>query len=471
MSHFVIGYDTTLLAGQDTVFLFLTHTYQFHRIQQILLAHILPAVLDGQDCSFIDHIGQVRAHGTDRCQTDLIQIYRLIHQHVFGMYLQDLHTALQIRFFHDDTTVKTSGSQKCLIQYLRPVGRCQQDDPALGIKTVHLGKQLVQCLLTLIIAAAVLGITAASDGIDLINKDDTRRTLLRFLKQVTDTGCTHADIQFDEVGTRQREERNARFSGYRLGKQRLTGSRRAYEQCTLGDLRADLGILGRIVQEIHDLDQGLLRFILTGHILKGDAGLFSFIHLRRGASNAETETAAAFHPSEQKAHQYPQQHDRQHIGQHQVQDQAAAVFHLGLHFHAGIDHTVRDGLHFFRQTGVIAVVRTCHGRSVSAFGLDQDTVGLDLHALYLAGLYQPQELIIAQLFRRSCRAVYKPADEQKRQHGHHDKGQDIGTAARAVPVIVSVITVVVPFILVVFFVSSALRIVIVFGHLNTSFPI
>ena len=470
MPHFVIGYDTPFLTGQDTVFLLLTHAHQFHGIQQILLAHIFPAVLDGQDRCFIDHIGQIRTHGTDRSQTDLVQINGLIHQHILGMHFQDLHTSFQIRLFHDDTAVKTSRSQKCLIQYFRPVGRCQQDDPALGIKAVHLGKQLVQCLLTLIITAAVFGITAASDGIDLVDKDDTRCTLFCFLKQVTHTGCTHTDIQFNKVGARQREERHARFPGYCFCQQCLTGSRRAYEQGTLRDLRTDLGVFRRIVQEVYDLDQRLLRFILTGHVLKGDAGLFAFIHLRRGTSHTETETAAALHPAEQKSHQHPQQHDWQHIGQHQIQDQAAAVLHLGLHLHVGLDHTVCDRFHFLRQPGEIAVVGACGCRTVTAFRFDQDAVRLDLHALNLAALHHRQELIIAELFRRSRRAVHKPADEQKRQHGHNNKRQDIGAAAGAVPVVIPVITVVVSFVQIVFFVSSALRIVIVFGHLNTSFP-
>ena len=46
-----------------------------------------------------------------------------------------------------------------------------------------------------------MGVTALTDGIDLIDKDDTRRILLRFLKQVTDTGCTYADKHFHKLRT------------------------------------------------------------------------------------------------------------------------------------------------------------------------------------------------------------------------------------------------------------------------------
>ena len=38
-----------------------------------------------------------------------------------------------------------------------------------------------------------MGITALSNGINLINKYDTRRIFLGFLKKITDTGSTYAN--------------------------------------------------------------------------------------------------------------------------------------------------------------------------------------------------------------------------------------------------------------------------------------
>ena len=45
------------------------------------------------------------------CKCDCIQINGIIHLDIFGMYTQSLHTAFQIRFVYDNTTVKTSRSQ------------------------------------------------------------------------------------------------------------------------------------------------------------------------------------------------------------------------------------------------------------------------------------------------------------------------------------------------------------------------
>ena len=103
------------------------------------------------------------------------------------MYLQDIHPSFKIRSVNDHTSVKTSRTKKSRIKNLRSVGR-SKDQKSLGcIKSIHLRKQLVQCLLTLIISAAIAGITAFTNGIDLIDKYDTRSILLGFLEKVTDT--------------------------------------------------------------------------------------------------------------------------------------------------------------------------------------------------------------------------------------------------------------------------------------------
>ena len=44
----------------------------------------------------------------------------------------------------------------------------------LRVKSIHLCQKLVQCLLTLIVTAAILCITALTNCIDLVNKNNTR---------------------------------------------------------------------------------------------------------------------------------------------------------------------------------------------------------------------------------------------------------------------------------------------------------
>ncbi len=54
-------------------------------------------------------------------------------------------------------------------------------------------------LLTLIITSAVAAVTALSDRINLIDKDDARRIFLRLLKQVTHTRCSDTDEHLHKI--------------------------------------------------------------------------------------------------------------------------------------------------------------------------------------------------------------------------------------------------------------------------------
>ena len=143
VSYLMIGDDTALLLTHDTILLFLTHHYLLYCIKQILLAYTLSAFLYRIDGSFIDHIGKVGAHCAACGKGDGIQIHSFIHLHILGMYLQDLHTALQIRLIYDNPSIKTSRTKQSLVQDLRMVGSAQDQNSLGGIKAIHLRKQLV----------------------------------------------------------------------------------------------------------------------------------------------------------------------------------------------------------------------------------------------------------------------------------------------------------------------------------------
>ena len=115
------------------------------------------------------------------------------------MYLKDIDTSLQIRAVYDDSPVKTAGTQQRLIEHLRSVRRRKYEKPLRRIKSIHLRKQLIQRLLTLIITSAVAAVTALSDRINLIDKDDARRIFLRLLKQVTHTRCSDTDEHLHKI--------------------------------------------------------------------------------------------------------------------------------------------------------------------------------------------------------------------------------------------------------------------------------
>ncbi len=91
------------------------------------------------------------------------------------MNVEDELALIHIRHVYVNLSVKTSSPHQCLVQNVRTVGRCQDDDPTVGSKTIHLSQQLIQGVLSLIVGTKV-GILAAcpSNGINLVDENDGR---------------------------------------------------------------------------------------------------------------------------------------------------------------------------------------------------------------------------------------------------------------------------------------------------------
>ena len=190
--------------------------------------------------------------------------------------------------------VKTPGTQERRVQHVGTVGSSQRDDAAIGAKAVHLRQQGVQRILTLVIAThgGILR-TGTAPGINLIDKDNAWSFLLGFFKKVTHARGTHTHEHFYKVGTRHREEGHTSLTGHSLRKQCLTRSRRTYQEGTLGNLTAQVGIFLRILQEVHNLLHLLLRSCLSGHILEGDAQVTTLlVHLSLRLAHAEDAASA-----------------------------------------------------------------------------------------------------------------------------------------------------------------------------------
>ena len=164
--------------------------------------------------------------------------------------------------------VETSRTHDRRVQNIHTVRRRHNDNSLIDTETVHLNEHLVQCLLALIVTAAHTGTTPSCDSIDLIDKHDTRRIFLGFLKQITDTRSADANKHLHKIRTGNTKERHACLTGNRLCQKCLTGSRRSHEKNTLWNTRAKPGILLRGTQEIHDLLKLFLFLFQTCHIGK-----------------------------------------------------------------------------------------------------------------------------------------------------------------------------------------------------------
>ena len=207
------------------------------------------------------------------------------------MDFQNVNAAFQIRLVYDDPAIKTSRAQKRRVKDLRTVSRREYQKTFICVKPVHLRKELVQGLLTLIISAHY-SVTGLSYGVDLVDKHNAGGLLLRLLKEIAHTGCAHANVHFHKRGARQGKERHLSLSCYSFRQQSFPGSRRSHKKGPLRQLRADPTVPARIVQEIHHFLKRLLRLILSCHILKRNSCLFLHIHL--GITLSDAHHTAAF---------------------------------------------------------------------------------------------------------------------------------------------------------------------------------
>ena len=90
------------------------------------------------------------------------------------------------------------------------------------------------------------------DCVNLINKYDTRRFISGLLKQIPDLGSAHTHKHLHEFRTGYGEEGDMGFSRHSPCKERLAGSGRTHQQCSLWKICSYIRILLRIVKEVHD---------------------------------------------------------------------------------------------------------------------------------------------------------------------------------------------------------------------------
>ena len=215
MSDLMVGNDTTLLLTEDTILLLLTDEHDLDRLEEIRLGYLLSSMLDGSNRRLIHHVCEVCTDRTGGCQCDLVEVDGIIQLHISCMHLQNIDTTLEVRLLHDDTTIETTRTKQRRIENLRTVRRAHDHDALRRIEAIHLGQQLIQGLLTLLVSTEA-GISRLTDGIDLIDEDDAWCRLCRLLEQITHTARTDADEHLDEIRTGQTVERHLCLAGHGL---------------------------------------------------------------------------------------------------------------------------------------------------------------------------------------------------------------------------------------------------------------
>ncbi len=268
MACLVVCSDTLFLLGDDPALFLRADPDLYEGTVDIFLTDEIVVFLCRNDSSLVHQVLKVRPGKSGSRLGHSRKIHILAEGFFLGMHLKDCFPAADIRTAHRHLAVKTPRTQDCRVKDIHPVGCSHHDDALVHAKSIHLHQKLVQCLLPLVMSAAHTGAAASGNRIDLVDKHDTRRILLRLFKQVADTGRAHAYKHLHKIGTGDREKRHARLSRHRFGQQGLSGSRRSHKDDSFGDPRAKAGIFLRIAEEINHLLQVFLLFLKTRHILK-----------------------------------------------------------------------------------------------------------------------------------------------------------------------------------------------------------
>ena len=100
------------------------------------------------------------------------------------MHFQDRLATANVGQRHMHLAIKASRAQQRGIQNVRAVGRGNHDNAFIALKPVHLHKQLIEGLLTLVVASPETCAALASYGVDLIDKNNTGCVLLGLLKHI-----------------------------------------------------------------------------------------------------------------------------------------------------------------------------------------------------------------------------------------------------------------------------------------------
>ncbi len=173
--------------------------------------------------------------------------------------------------------------------------------------------------------------------------------LLRLFEHVAHTSRADADEHFDEVRTRDAEERHLRFTGDGSRQQRLTGSRRADQQHAARNAATQLLEFLRIAQEVDQFGDFFLRFVATGDVGEIDCVVVLVDQTRTGFAERErTAFPAPLHLSHHVEPETDDQDRRSEViqrGHQRIRFVISLAAHLNAILHQIADHPDVAGRH------------------------------------------------------------------------------------------------------------------------------
>ena len=337
----VVGDHPLLALGDQPALALRARHHAVDRLLELREADELEVVARREQRGLVHEVGEIGTGEPGRAARDHVEVDAGRERLLLAVHREDRLASLEIGTVDHDLAVEATRAQQRGIEDVGTVGGREQDHALLLVEAVHLHQQLVERLLTLVVATAEPGTAVTSDRVDLVDEHDRGCGGLRLLEEVAHARCADADEHLHEVGAADREERHPGLTRDRLGEQCLAGARRPVEQHALRDLGAHLLELGGRLEELLDLLELLDRFVEAGDV--GERDLRLVLRRRLGARLAEAHdaAAAALHLPE-----HPHEHQREQDEGQQPVEQAqpcALALVVGVELaDPGVDDVLRE---------------------------------------------------------------------------------------------------------------------------------
>ena len=190
--------------------------------------HLL-VVAGGDEGGLVADVGDVGAGeaGCLTCQQFDVEVVGLLD--FAQVHVEDGHAVVDVGEVDVYLTVEAPGAQQGLVEDVDAVGGCQAYHAGVAAEAVHLGEELVEGVLALVVRAHVgVASAGAAHGVNLVDEDDARCLLLGLAEEVADTAGAHADKHLHEVRAGHGEEGHVGLACHSLCQQGLAGAGRAY---------------------------------------------------------------------------------------------------------------------------------------------------------------------------------------------------------------------------------------------------
>ena len=107
----------------------------------------------GEQRRLVDEVGEVRSGETGGARGDDLEVHAAADLHRLDVDPQDVFAPADVRLVHQHLAVEAAGAEQGRVEHFGAVGRPHDDDALAGVEAVHLGQQLVERLLALLVAA------------------------------------------------------------------------------------------------------------------------------------------------------------------------------------------------------------------------------------------------------------------------------------------------------------------------------